>query len=366
MLRFAAVTLCTLGIVATSVAASSSKAAPAFRVTMYGDSAADVLEYVPEARQYLTQGLDLDLELKVCRRLVQLSCPYQGVRPPTVLDLVQAAGKGALGSVVVIDVGYNDYVASYRDDMEQVVHALMDKGVQHIVWTTLHESRDDYRVINQMIRAEAAKWPQVVIADWNQASQGQDWFSSDGVHMNAGGALGLAVLLRRAILAFCDDPCPAQSPPPKPSFVVRASKRSIDVGNFRVWKPPLRGTYGTATAAFGPASSCRALPNDKSRASWSELGIAAQFVAAAGFTCSAPSRLYLQTLTATGTSWRTTKGLAVGDPVPKLVRLYPDAVRHPGTFWIVKADRGKNHALFFATTRGGRVTAFSVAVRVGP
>ena len=61
---------------------------------MFGDSAAEVLDYVPDAKQYLAQGLDMNWQLKVCRRLVELSCPYQGLRPPTVLDVVRAARPG--------------------------------------------------------------------------------------------------------------------------------------------------------------------------------------------------------------------------------------------------------------------------------
>src|SRR5438105_13784937 len=108
------------GVLAASVlGAASARPAThaATRVTIFGDSVADVLDYAPDARQYLAQGLDVNWELKVCRRLVQLSCPYLGVRPPTVLDVVKAAGKGDLGAVAVVDVGYNDYVDQYQDDM---------------------------------------------------------------------------------------------------------------------------------------------------------------------------------------------------------------------------------------------------------
>ena len=79
----------------TAVSVGASSALPAStsapRVTIFGDSAAEVLDSVPDAKQYLGQGLDVNWQLKVCRRLVQLSCPYQGVRPPTVLDTVRAA-----------------------------------------------------------------------------------------------------------------------------------------------------------------------------------------------------------------------------------------------------------------------------------
>src|SRR5215831_10872249 len=156
-------------VVATALGAASALSAnrDTARVTIFGDSAAEVLDYVSDAKQYVAAGLDVDWQLKVCRRLVQLSCPYQGVRPPTVLDAIQSSSNGGLGSIAVIDVGYNDYVDQYQDDMETVLKALAAKGVQHVIWVTMHEVRQDYRSINATIRAEAAKWPQVTIADWN-------------------------------------------------------------------------------------------------------------------------------------------------------------------------------------------------------
>jgi hypothetical protein len=355
-------------LIAASAGASSavpaSTSAP--RITIFGDSAAEVLDYVPDAKQYLAQGLDVNWQLKVCRRLVQLSCPYQGVRPPTVLDTIQAAPNGSLGSIVVIDVGYNDYVDQYQSDMEIVLKALVAKGVEHVVWTTMHEVRQDYRSINATIRAEAAKWPQIVIADWNAASQGQDWFNSDGIHLNSAGAWGLVRLLRPLVLAACGDPC--QPPPPVKtparSYVIRATATSIRVAAYAVWTPTTRGTYAQATAAFGPATSCRLAPGKKSRAVWSSLGLSMQFIVAPGSSCSTSTGMLLQTLTATGSGWKTSNGLAVGDPVAKLQRLYPSATAHPGGDWLVKIDRSNGHALLVADVRAGRVTGFSVAVRL--
>jgi hypothetical protein len=355
-------------VAATTIGAGSARPATrAPRVTIFGDSAAEVLDYVPDAKQYLGSGLDVNWQLRVCRRLVQLSCPYEGVRPPTVLDVVQAASIGDLGSVVVVDVGYNDYVSQYQSDMETVMKALVAKGVDHVVWVTVHEVRDDYRSINATIRAEAAKWPQVAIADWNAAAQGQSWFNPDGIHMNSSGAWGLARLLRPAILAACGDPC---QPPPAPTtprtYAITSTASAIRIGPYVAWKPAGRGTYAQAAAAFGRASTCRVLPGKKNRAIWSSIGLAIQFIAAQDAACDTPGAAQLQTLTATGRSWRTSKGLAVGDPLAKLERLYPAATSHSHAYWLAKLDRRTNHALLSATVRSGRVAGFSLALRAGP
>jgi hypothetical protein len=360
--RLVVVVALVASVVGASSALPATSAAP--RVTMFGDSAAEVLDYVPDAKQYLAQGLDLNWQLRVCRRLVELSCPYQGVRPPTVLDVVRAAPSGSLGSIVVIDVGYNDYVDQYQNDMETVMKMLLAKGVEHVIWTTLHEVRQDYRSINATIRAEAARWPQIVVADWNSAGQGQSWFNSDGIHLNSSGAWGLVHLLRPLVLAACADPC--QPPPPKAAarpYVIKAGASSIQVGPYSVLNSKVRGTYAQATAVFGRATSCRLAPGKKSRATWSGLGLAMQFIVARGGLCSTSTGMLVQTLTVTGPRWKTSNGLAVGDPVAKLERLYPTATAHPGENRLATIDHGVEHALLTAVVHGGSVTGFSVAVR---
>jgi hypothetical protein len=194
-------------------AGSSSAATRPTRVTFIGDSVAGVLSYVPEARQYLARGFDLRLDLRVCRRLVADGCWYEGERPPTALAVVQAAAPGQLGDIVVIDVGYNDPPENYDTDMEQFLQAIVAKGVHHVIWVTMRETNDGYRKINQAIRAEASKWPLVQVADWETASRGKDWFNTDGLHLNAGGALGLAKLVRPRIIAACGAACRALACP---------------------------------------------------------------------------------------------------------------------------------------------------------
>jgi hypothetical protein len=192
---------------------AESEAAPGPRVTMFGDSIAESLNYVPEARLLLAEGVDLRLELTPCRKLVPPGCAYQGTRPPSVLNIVQSSSLSQLGNIVVVDVGYNDPANNYETDMAQVANALDERGVGHLVWVTMREQTDDYRQINEVIRAQAHRWPQMQIADWEKASRGKDWFNPDGLHLNAAGALGLAKLLRPYILAACGSQCEITGPP---------------------------------------------------------------------------------------------------------------------------------------------------------
>jgi hypothetical protein len=168
---------------------------------MIGDSVSAALDYVPAARAYLARGLDFRFVLDVCRRLVAPSCTYQGVTPATGLQVVLATGR-SLGSVVIMDVGYNDYGSTYRGELDRVMRALAASNVRTVIWVTLRETRSTYRSINVVIRNARKRWRPLVVADWNAWSRGQPWFGdSEGLHLTGSGAMGLARLLRPLVLA---------------------------------------------------------------------------------------------------------------------------------------------------------------------
>jgi hypothetical protein len=187
-------------VLAQLLAQPAAPAPPRPRVTVIGDSVATALLYVPEARRYLAAGLDLRLDVRVCRRLVGDSCWHEGQQPPNVLDAVAASGR-RLGRVVVIDVGYNDYPDQYPAGIETVMQSLTRAGVQKVVWVTLRERHGMYPPINASIRAAAKRWRQIVVADWNAYSRSRRWFADDGLHLNPSGAMGLARFLRPTVVA---------------------------------------------------------------------------------------------------------------------------------------------------------------------
>jgi hypothetical protein len=194
--------------------ATAQAAAPLPRVTVITDSVGGDLTWDSAARAVLGKGLDLNVDARTCRRLVAPGCPYDGARPPSALDVVQGADPARLGSVVTVDVGYNDLPGEYAADMDKVVRALVAKGVTHVIWVTLREEQNQWGASNAGIRAEAAVWPQVTVADWNSASRGKTWFSVDGVHLNSSGVLGLAGFLRPYVMSACGGPCAASQPYP--------------------------------------------------------------------------------------------------------------------------------------------------------
>ena len=175
--------------------AGAAAPATAVGVTFVGDSVPASITYTPHAQAILGRGLDLRLDLRVCRRLVAESCSYQGAAPTTALQSVQSVGR-RLGDVLIVDVGYNESAAGYREGIDRVMRAARAQGATGVVWVTLRETRDIYRQTNAAIRAAQQRWPQLQVADWNAFSRGKPWFSSDGLHMGPNGAEALARFLR--------------------------------------------------------------------------------------------------------------------------------------------------------------------------
>jgi hypothetical protein len=206
MRRLAAVLVIVLtAAILASAASAAGSARP--RVTLFGDSVAAALTYPGKARTTLAKGLDLRIDAKVCRRLAETGCPYKGDRPPSVLALVE--GAESLGDLVVIDVGYNDVPSDYGADIDRVMQSVVRRGVTTVIWVTMQEKRPLYRTTNGAIRAAAARWPQIRIADWHAASRTQrSWFAGDGLHLSRSGALALARFLRPLVVAWsCTAAC---------------------------------------------------------------------------------------------------------------------------------------------------------------
>jgi hypothetical protein len=165
------------------------------RVTFVGDSVPASISYIPAAQAQLRRGLDVRLDLKVCRRLVQPSCTYQGTTPSSALEAVKGYGR-SLGRVLVVNVGYNESADGYRHGIDRVMRAALAQGASGVVWVTLRETRDIYRWTNVAIKTAAKRWPQLVVADWNAYSSGKPWFGDDGLHLTSTGATALASFLR--------------------------------------------------------------------------------------------------------------------------------------------------------------------------
>jgi len=237
----AAVVLAALGLV---VGAQGGSAAPPVRVTVFGDSAATAMAYDPDAKRTLGRGIDLRLEVAACRRLGDTSCPYDGVRPPNVIDRATALGS-EMGPVVVVNVGYNDFEANYADNIEQALAVFRKAGVEHVVWLTLRAERQSYLSMNAMITAAAQKHPEMTVVDWNaQARNNPAWLQPDGIHLTPLGAEGMAALVNDALVQLGVAPKPLAPPARK---LLAITSRSLPLGHLgRVYAARLQAVGGTA------------------------------------------------------------------------------------------------------------------------
>jgi hypothetical protein len=196
-------TLLAVGLVAAlfSIAAAETAARPEAdglaHVTLIGDSIATALPGNVTAVQILRQGVDLDLEVAPCRRLVTPSCPPN---PPTVMELIQRRGA-ALGPTVVMVLGYNEFEDQYAGAIEKTLDALERVGVERVFWLTLRAARHPYLNMNDDLRAAAARHPRLSVVDWNLYSRSHpDWFQGDGIHLLAEGSQAMATLIRTKLL----------------------------------------------------------------------------------------------------------------------------------------------------------------------
>ena len=198
-------------VAATFVFAGVASGATQAKVTVIGDSVADAMEHSPRALANLRKGFRVKLDTRGCRRLRAPGCTIAGTSgpPPTTLQVVKRLGR-SLGTIVVVNVGYNDTPERYGRDLSAVMRALEDVGVETVIWLTLRDPNRDYAASNADIRSEPKEWPQLVVADWDEHSDGHpSWFQSDGIHLTQLGAAKLAAFINDALTQHAN-------PPPRP------------------------------------------------------------------------------------------------------------------------------------------------------
>ncbi len=237
VLRSSLILLLVAAAVGATAGEAKEVAAPPTRVTVIGDSIASAIVLDAAPRRVLARGIDLDLQVAVCRRLVGESCPYRGVRPPSLVELLPTL---RLGSTVVVATGYNDLESTFADAIETSLQALRQEGVEHVLWVTLRAERESYLRMNDDVREAADRHPEVTVVDWNLYSRSHpDWFQDDGLHLNSDGALALATLMHRSLDRLGLVTAPAAS---RPKITTKTLPRA---GVGRPYRARLRASGGS-------------------------------------------------------------------------------------------------------------------------
>ena len=170
-------------------ARSGRRPAPrdAVKLTYIGDSKAAAIEFSPTAKRLLARGHTVRRDLKVCRRLVAPSCPYQGVTPTTALRAIRNYGTG-------LGTGARDRRRLQRHVRDvsraaQPGHArrAQPRGQGRRLGEPpgLGAAAGPPRLRDASTRSSAEsrqRWPQLYVANWNAYTRGKpaSWFGHDG------------------------------------------------------------------------------------------------------------------------------------------------------------------------------------------
>ena len=186
--------------------AGAHKRPPLKHVTIFGDSVASALNWVPTAKAVVERGNRVTYELHPCGRLSAPGCLANG-EPPSVLTSVKDLGR-RIGPTVVILVGYNDDPHVYAAGIDSVLHAMHNRGVKHVLWLTLRPVFDghvstQYRITNSVIRGASHRFPWMIVVPWGGYSfPHKDWFGPDGVHFTSAGAVQFAIYVHRTLKSY--------------------------------------------------------------------------------------------------------------------------------------------------------------------
>lgn len=112
---------------------------------------------------------------------------------PEGLDVIKS-GEAGDAPAVVLQLGTNDggTPSLYSENVAAVFRALRD--VPLVVWLNIGHARSYYAEDDRIIASEAAKYPNMTVADW-ASTVPKDGTWSDGLHLKPAGALAMGKLV---------------------------------------------------------------------------------------------------------------------------------------------------------------------------
>ena len=180
-------------------------------VLIIGDSVLSGIaaSYSGEARCLLEDRFTYHLDAVGCRRLISPGCRVgDAPRPGDALGVLRRRGSECT-QALVIGVGYND-ITDGDIGVGVAVDRIMSEARRHeiprVVWLTYREVGEGgrparYSAHNRMLRAKAADYPDLFVADWERRSRSMPtrWFSEDGLHLGASSASALAEFIADSV-----------------------------------------------------------------------------------------------------------------------------------------------------------------------
>jgi hypothetical protein len=195
--------LALIAALGVAVATQAPAATPQPGVLIIGDSVATGMSWNDAAIAAVQKNLAVQWQVEICRTVAGVSCPFDGRRPPTMLDVVRSLGH--VPPIVVVVVGYNDPAETFRASVDSALAALTAAGAKHVLWLTLRAARAPYPALNEMLHEATARWPSLELVDWDGVSAPHpEWFQTDDAHLLPAGGLAMAHLIHASIFRIVD------------------------------------------------------------------------------------------------------------------------------------------------------------------
>jgi lysophospholipase L1-like esterase len=183
------------------------------------------------------------------------------------LDVVRQ-NKAAMQNVVVIALGYNDgfSATAFKSRSEAILNELGD--IETVIWLNMRKSLPtyDYSGANQVLEDAKAKYPNLIVADWDTRSHQipNSSFGADGLHLRPAGATAMSAFIKETV----DNRAPKPDPNARcevPDIPLRQAKLESARG---YWLLDSTGevhglqapTYGDIRASSSPAMAMQATP----------------------------------------------------------------------------------------------------------
>jgi SpoIID/LytB domain protein len=192
------------------VAASDPASPPVGSILFVGDSVGESI--ATEFAAIVTPAYPV-MNYQSCagRGMAGSGCLFTVTTPQINADGVGVVNGLDAPAIAIVELGYNDDPATFEGEVQQMLAALISKGVQRVIFVNMstRSTTRNYAKANDVLAAAAAKNPSISIFDWNTASSVANqwrWFDNASlccyVHLSTTGQAEFALFLRQQLDAL--------------------------------------------------------------------------------------------------------------------------------------------------------------------
>ena len=142
------------------------------------------------------------------RGMAGAGCLFNVTAPQIKSDGVGVVNSLEAPAIAIVELGYNDDPTTFEGEVQQMLAALISKGVQRVILVNMstRSTTRNYAKSNAVLAAAEAKNPSISIFDWNAASSAPNqwrWFDNTSlccyVHLSTTGQTEFALFLRQQL-----------------------------------------------------------------------------------------------------------------------------------------------------------------------